>query len=484
MTRAFLNKSLFAAIAAALAWWLMHQAGTIGGQLGLGPDKNLLLTRLAESLLWIAGAHLFNVATELFFWRGFVERALGRKPPRLVEQLGHLVVMLVAVGGILGVTFEQPVTGLWATSGAVGIVVGLALRNLILDTFSGLAINLEQPFRVGDWITFNHAQVPQTGRVIETNWRTTRLITSARNTVVIPNSVLTSNVITNYSMNQQVGGFELDLSIDHGVPTERVLRILGAAAQQTVGKEGIRDNPAPELELIDVSQNGIVYRIKYFVGLAERNPGRARSLLLRTAVSHLRNGGVSLSYPRRDVFVARMPWRQRDWHVAKDQVRQLAQLSLFSTLTPDELTQVSSRMIVHHLAAEDRVVTQGDPGESMFLLAEGLLKVSIRQEDGRDLEVAELGPGSVFGERSLLTGEARSASVACATDAVICEIPKDAISALLAANPELAQAFSREMVTRDTQNKRTRLQKRELDAQLADEAQRFASRLKSFFGLH
>jgi len=474
------------AIAIALSAWLLTSSiDATSAALGMPSEAKLFAHRLAQSALWLASAHLINIAIEAFFWRGLVEKALARTPPRLVVQIGHLLVLLIAMCGIVGFVFEQPITGLWATSGAVGIVVGLALRNLILDTFSGMAINIEQPFKVGDWISCHTAHGTYVGRVVETNWRTTRLQTSVRNIIVVPNSLLTSTIVTNYSMPSNIGGFEVSVVLDFSVPTERVLRILTAAVQQSVGKEGITESPRPEIDVAGVTNDGVEYKIKYSIQLDRVSPGRSKSFLLRTVIAHLRNAGLSLTHPRRDVFIAKMPWRQRDWHYGKDQIRQLSQMPLFSALSPIELEELSAGMAVFSMQQGEIVVTQGDTGDSMFVLAEGLLRVSVTHENGTELRVAELGPGDFFGERSLLTGEIRSATVVCAADSVVCEIAKDAIAPLLLSNPSLAQAFSHTVVNRELQNGDVATQSRQRDfAEKMDaETGKFLKRLRQFFGI-
>jgi small-conductance mechanosensitive channel len=133
--------------------------------------------------VWLAGAVLFNRLLTLVFWDSFVVKTLGRSAPRLIIQLTSVLVFLIAASGVLRFVFDQSIAALWATSGAIGIVVGLALKNLILDTFSGLAIHLERPFKVGDWINCHTRMGEYIGRVEETNWRTTRLWTTGPNRV-------------------------------------------------------------------------------------------------------------------------------------------------------------------------------------------------------------------------------------------------------------------------------------------------------------
>ena len=182
--------------------------------------------------LWLAGAWVFSRVFTLVFWDGFVRQALERRPPRFVIQIGGAIIFLVALSGILQSVFDEPVTALWATSGVVGVVIGLALQTLILDTFSGLAIQMERPFKIGDWINCHTRFGEYMGRVEETNWRTTRLWSDDGNIIVIPNSFLTTTIVTNLSMPDNVRRFELVFVLDFAAEPEHVIKVMQAAAQE------------------------------------------------------------------------------------------------------------------------------------------------------------------------------------------------------------------------------------------------------------
>jgi RNase P/RNase MRP subunit p29 len=102
--------------------------------------------------------------------------------------------------GVVATVFDKSITGIWATSGVFGIVLGIALRNVILDVFIGLSMHVEQSFRIGDWVMVhqNRRETHIVGQVIEINWRTTRLKTTEKNMIVVPNSKMGEAVLTNY----------------------------------------------------------------------------------------------------------------------------------------------------------------------------------------------------------------------------------------------------------------------------------------------
>lgn len=470
--------SLVLAIAAARSATEVHSA------FGLPDDALLAVRQLTQIGVWLSGAWLFNRLLSVAFWDGFVTKALGRKPPRLIIQLTGVIVFLVTVSGIVRFVYGQSITAIWATSGAVGLVIGLALRNLILDTFSGLAIHLERPFKVGDWINCHTRMGQHIGRVEETNWRTTRLWTTSRNIIIIPNSYLTTTLITNFSMPGTAARFEMDFVLDFSVPTERALRILSAALVSTIGPRGPLASPAPKVRVNGTTEYGVQYRLRYYLEPADVSPSKARNTITQAVVKHINQAGLSLSYPRRDVFLARMPWRHKDWSYLKDQVRQLGTLSIFANFGAEDLEFVANHMSVHAVDEGTVVVKQGDDGDSMFILAEGLLEVLVRQPDGTQIKVADLAPGTFFGEKSLLTGETRSATVVCVAESVVCEITKNCMASLLERKPGLVEILGRAVIERDMQNELALAQstKEEVNSKVNSVLGLFVSKMKQFFG--
>ena len=87
--------------------------------------------------------------TTVFVWDGLIAGISGRSVPRLPKDVTGLCIFGVAVIGIVATVFDKSVTGIWATSGVVSIVIGIALRNVILDVFIGLSMHVEKPFRIG-----------------------------------------------------------------------------------------------------------------------------------------------------------------------------------------------------------------------------------------------------------------------------------------------------------------------------------------------
>jgi CRP-like cAMP-binding protein len=98
------------------------------------------------------------------------------------------------------------------------------------------------------------------------------------------------------------------------------------------------------------------------------------------------------------------------------------------------------------------ILSQGDAGDSLFVVQEGALTVHIKYPSGKEKRVADLGPGQFFGERLLLIGEPRGATVIPSVDSVVIEIGHAAISPLLKARPELMDFLSQILAERSASN--------------------------------
>jgi CRP/FNR family cyclic AMP-dependent transcriptional regulator len=94
------------------------------------------------------------------------------------------------------------------------------------------------------------------------------------------------------------------------------------------------------------------------------------------------------------------------------------------------------------------ILTQGDPGEALFLIRSGQVKVSVVAEDGREVILSVLGPGSFFGEMALVDDEPRSAHVIAMEDTSLLQLRREDFRTRLRSSPELSIALLRELSRR------------------------------------
>lgn len=438
-----------------------------------------ILGQVLGTAIGLAIAWFLVRLIDLFVW-GLIERRIAGPVPRLIKDIGAGLIFLVAGMTIVSLVFQQSVAGLWATSGVVGIVVGFALRNMIADVFSGVAINVDRPFKIGDWVEIHPRSVdPLRGCVTEVSWRTTRIRRTNNTVVVIPNSLISSIVLINFSEPEPTGRFDQTFCLEFGVPAERALRVLLAGAKAT---DGVLDHPAPKVHVDRVTNEGVEYKVRYWLNPIEVSPRKGRHRVTATILRHLHQAGISLAYPKQDLYLSRMPNRQLDSEIDRHEL--LSRSPLFTSLTQSEVNTLVEQVAQRLFPVGSTLVRKGDIGDSMFILVEGLLSVRTNAgEDKRMIHVDDIEPGGFFGEMCLLTGCPRSATIIAQTDVVVFEIGRDAVNALLHARPTIAKHLAETAAARQTQLKEAG-QRRETHEEVNDTtaSERILDQMKNFFG--
>lgn len=181
---------------------------------------------------WILGAWLVKSVLDLVLRKTIFPHDNQPHARRLFADLASALVYVVAFVGIIETVLKQPISAILATSGVLAIVLGLALQNTLADVFSGLALNIEHPFRAGDWITLIG---DVEGEVMEINWRATRIRSAANDLIMIPNSIIAKAIITNHRRLNSPHVVTVGIKIDHRVSPARVLEALISAAIASPG---------------------------------------------------------------------------------------------------------------------------------------------------------------------------------------------------------------------------------------------------------
>ena len=440
------------------------------------------LAHLLYSVLYLLWAHLFNSLLKTFFWT-----SPKVKVPVLLQDVMGILVYVFAIAWIVGFVLNFSTINFWTSTGAIGIVIGVALRNVILDAFMGLAFSLESEFLIGDFIVI-HDRTTQTrdniiGQVSGTNWRSTRLIMDGRQ-ITVPNSVIGSKVITNLSRPNVESEFELVFAIDFSVDAEHVLRVLTAGAKAVTGIKGILDHPEPKARIKGTNELGVEYKVKYTILPTQIGPGKARHFIMKSILEHLNRAGISLAYPKLDSYYARMPHRQLDLNSIDDRRKILSRVSLFQTLQHNTLNQLASLMILKHYGAGDTLIHQNEAGDSMYILLEGLLDAYIDKDShGQLIKAGQILPGQFFGEMSLLTGEKRSATIQASTSAEVYEITREHVETILMQHIKIAEKLSMSAAENRVRNSATlkKLSDQEQSIHAQNAATQILEKMKTFF---
>ena len=395
--------------------------------------------------VWLSAAFLMNRMIGVLFWDGFIGRLSDRPVPRLPRDLTAMVLFSVAVLAIISTVFQRDITSMLAASGVFGVIIGLALRTVILDLFMGLAIHIERPFKIGDWLMIhqNRVETHIIAEVIEINWRTTRLRTTRNNMVVVPNSKMGNTIVTNYMEPKPHFRIDLDFTIDFEVPSERVLRVMTAGLKAVTDGEGILDDPVAEVRIKDSTLEGAEYEVRFFILPAKISPNEARHVVNRSVLEHLIHSGITPAHAKEEIFLQRRERRALDASLDEDLYQLLTRTELFRKLNAAEFAAVFREMRKRDLTEGETLYAQGDAGDSMFICVEGLLASAITVRGQGEVKVETLRAGQHFGEGTIFKATSRSTTVTAEADSLVYEIERHVIEPLLDVRLDLREQLKK-----------------------------------------
>jgi small conductance mechanosensitive channel len=205
-------------------------------------------------VLWIG----FKVINKIMT---FIENLLTKSSlsdtvrPFILSVLGVIlkVAVILAAAGIAGVDLS-----IFATIiGASVLAIGLSLQGSLGNLASGLLVLSMKPYKVGDWIEINE----KFGKVTEIGIFNTTVVTPGNKTLIIPNSLMTSDVITNHS-ERGVIRLEIDVTMPYAESFPKVKEII-IEAISTI--PNILDTPKPEIGIEGYDSHSVQIAVRPYV---------------------------------------------------------------------------------------------------------------------------------------------------------------------------------------------------------------------------
>src|SRR5213595_3483816 len=236
-----------------------------------------------------------------YIWDLYFEKKRQTPIPHFLREVVSGIIFLVVLRFVLsyGYHAEAQLTGLLAGSGVVAIIVGFAGQNLFAGIIGGISIQINRPYKVGDWLQVGE----RFAEVREINWRSTRLCTNDDIYLDIPNNEMVGHEIVNLHYPTEIHAMRIRVGIDYSVPPNRVKDALFRAAQ---GAKNVVPNPPVRVFLVDFADHAVIYEIKYYMGNHSRINETNDSV--RTNVWYeLKRQGVTIPFPIRTLHVQRKP---------------------------------------------------------------------------------------------------------------------------------------------------------------------------------
>lgn len=398
--------------------------------------------------LIVAGAVLIDRLIRRFYWHGHLKKRLGRDTPELIQDIVTFVLVLAALSVALSVEVGFSMAAFVTASGAAAVVIGIALQAVIQDLFSGLAINLEGSYAIGDYLTIFTDQAPEPiyGRVVGISWRSTLLRQDDGCLLMVPNHLATTNPVTNHSRPREGKRLSVDVPVDNRFPPARVMDLLLGETFKVIKGTGFERLKEPSVIFKNLSSDGVIFEVRFYAFPDQLEPGSARSIVLRALLDVIQQYTV----PTPLTQIEMVPAFNGDAVPGDMETRRaISRAGLFKDVLNleqiDRLTKLSKPI---DIPPGTVLMSQDDATSSMLIILEGAASITVKGTDGVSREVAVSATGDVAGEMSLMTGSPRTATVVALTSMRVLEITKEAMEDLLRASPELLGRFSQILAKR------------------------------------
>lgn len=430
------------------------------------------------SLVFLIPFLMLLVRGTVIAFQALFRRRQGTTPPSLLDSVISVLAYGVGLGAIAHRWFGLELTPFLATSAVVGAVVGLALQDTLGNLFAGIALHIEAPFRVGDWVRLGERD----GRIDQVSWRAMRLQTWDGDTLVVPNNEVARHPILNYSLPRTAHSRFVIIGVNYHTPPNKVISVLSNLMEQVAG---VCADPPPSFRILGYHEYTIHYEVRYYFN-AYNEYRRIEGEIYRLIWYHFRRHGIEIPFPVRNVYLHQAEAAETPQEAPATRLeRALREIDLFRPLSDEELRSAAARCRSLHYAAGERIIEEGAAGDSFFVVDRGEVEVS-KELGGVRRNLARLMEGQFFGEMALLTGEPRAATVVAVTDVDLFTLDKTGFHDIIVGNPAIAVDIStilserREALNQAAGDLTARFQPTASRGELKE---RILDRMRSYFGL-
>ena len=396
-------------------------------------ERDSVLVRFVETGLWTSVVYTVLLILNVLVFENAAHGSWRSRAPKLFQDLIRVLLVIIGAAIVLSVVWRQDLGGLIAALGVGSIVLGLALQETLGNLMSGIALFFERPFVVGDWISVGG----KSGQVIQISWRSVHLRTAQRNLLVLPNSALGRETITNYSQPTDQQTLQLSFTFGLDAPPNRVKEMLVEVAREI---PLIIQDPPPRAATCEVLEDRIRYEARLGIEHGRYMPevtDRFTSAVWYAA----RRAGFPLPLPHAVELQVRE--RETDELEVRQQIE--AQLQ-----TAEGIRILPSGAITGLAAAADQVlfgagevlIAAGDVPHNVYVITSGEALGTYPTESNEPGSI-RFRPGEVLGVTSPARAQASDTHVVAATDVAAVRLPGEVVARVLKEHPALSNQFAR-----------------------------------------
>jgi len=258
------------------------------------PGFSLTLVQIFLLVALLLGVFWISARTRSFLFNKFlVNSGLDRSLQYAVSQIVSNIVLVVGVFIVLDNAGIHLAT-LAVFAGAVGVGIGFGLQNIASNFISGLVILAERPITIGDRVEVAGV----TGQVQQIRARSTVILTNDNITMIVPNTKFIDSPVTNWTYGDPRVRFRVPVGVAYGSDLEKARTALLEVAREN---SQVLDEPSPTVFLEAFGGSSINLELVVWSKEMSYRPSRFRSDLNFAIARKLREAGVEIPSPQRDI---------------------------------------------------------------------------------------------------------------------------------------------------------------------------------------
>lgn len=230
-------------------------------------DADYFLIKIGSYLAVIAlflGAVTITRIAQVYVYLYLFFANMSHGVPRLIGNMFTFAFSIIIVGLIAASVFSFDLSAVLTSSAIFSLILGLALQDTLGNLFSGVALQIDKPFEIGDWLEVIQGNDRIIGQVQEITWRATYLLGFGDETILIPNRTIAQSQMLIFSKNHRPPRFNQLLKIEYGTDLELVKSLI---LKNLFAHESVLKDPEPRMLVMESNESWVV--IKFFYSLTD-----------------------------------------------------------------------------------------------------------------------------------------------------------------------------------------------------------------------
>jgi potassium efflux system protein len=218
----------------------------------------------------------------------------------MVTIIGYILFIIALLAGLSVAGFDF--SNIAIVAGALSVGIGFGLQNIVNNFVSGLILLFERPIRKGDWIAVGTTE----GYVKDIHIRSTTIQTFDRADVIVPNSELISNQVTNWVLSSEMGRAIVPVGVAYGSDTEKVRDILLAVAEENEDVMKTASAPKPKVLFRAFGDSSLNFELRVFVHDVDSRISVVSDINFAIDKA-FKKENIEIPFPQRDLHVKSLP---------------------------------------------------------------------------------------------------------------------------------------------------------------------------------